>query len=132
MNKVDLKQGFDTMLGVGTIIRRKQKNIQNQRKNAFISIIRKYDTAIVNSMMLASTFKIDLSDYEDPLYNIIDEVMLLSWGPDIFKLIGFYFYDRICDDGIDNFLEGENGEEIYIKSPEELYELINKLYPGTI
>lgn len=132
MNKVDLKQGFDAMLGVGTIIRRKQKNIQNQRKNAFINIIKKYDESLTKSVMLASQFRIDLSDYEDPYYEIIDSLFQLSYGPDIYTLIEFYFYKRIGEDGVENFLEDENGKEIYIRTPDDLYEIINRLYPGTI
>ena len=132
MNKVDLKQGFDAMLGVGIIIRRKQKNIQNQRKNAFINIIKKYDESLTKSVMLASQFRIDLSDYEDPYYEIIDSLFQLSYGPDIYTLIEFYFYKRIGEDGVENFLEDENGKEIYIRTPDDLYEIINRLYPGTI
>lgn len=132
MKKEDLKQGFDKMLGVNTIIKRKQKNIQNQKKEAFISIINKYDEALTRSVMLQSSYKIDLTDYEDPYYNIIDELILLSWGPDIYSLIEFYFYKRIGEDGIENFIEDEEGNEIYIRTPIELYILIEKLYPNII
>lgn len=132
MKKENLKQGFDKMLGANTIIKRKQKNIQNQKKEAFISIINKYDEALTRSVMLHSSYKIDLTDYEDPYYNIIDELILLSWGPDIYSLIEFYFYKRIGDDGIENFIEDEDGNEIYIRTPTELYILIEKLYPNII
>jgi hypothetical protein len=132
MRKEDLKRGFDKMLGANTVIRRKKKNIQNQKKEAFISIINKYDEALTKSVMLQSSYKIDLTDYEDPYYNIIDELILLSWGPDIYSLIEFYFYGRIGDDGIENFIEDEEGNEIYIRTPTELYILIEKLYPGII
>lgn len=133
LKKEDLKQGFDKMLGADTIIKRKQKSIQNQKKNAFISIINKYDEALTRSVILQSSFKIDLTDYEDPYYNIIDELILLSWGSDVYSLIEFYFYKRIGDDGIENFLENEEtGEEIYIRTPEELFLIIEKLYPGII
>jgi len=132
LKKEDLKTGFDKMLGVNTIIKRKQKSLQNQKKDAFISIINKYDEALTRSVILQSSFKIDLTDYEDPYYNIIDDLILLSWGPDIYSLIEFFFYGRIGEDGIENFIEDENGNEIYIRTPEDLYLLIEKLYPGII
>jgi hypothetical protein len=132
LKKEDLKIGFDKMLGANTQIIRKQKSLENQKKEAFISIINKYDQALTRSVILHSDFKIDLSDYEDPYYNIIDELILLSWGPDIYSLIEFFFYKRIGEDGIENFIEDENGNEIYIRNPEDLYLLINKLYPGII
>ena len=105
MSKLDkdtLKFGFDKMLSANTIIQRKKKNLANQKKEAFISIIRKYDEAITRTMVLQSQFRIDLGDYEDVYYNIIDEMFLLSWGPDVYSLIEFYFYKRIGDDGIEN------------------------------
>jgi hypothetical protein len=132
LKKEDLKTGFDKMLGVNTIIKRKQKSLQNQKKDAFISIINKYDEALTRSVILQSSFKIDLTDYEDPYYSIIDDLILLSWGPDIYSLIEFFFYGRIGEDGIENFIEDENGNEIYIRTPEDLYLLIEKLYPGII
>ena len=133
LKKEDIKIGFDKMLGANTIIKRKLKSLQNQKKEAFISIIRKYDEALTKSVMLQSSFKIDLTDYEDPYYNIIDELILLSWGPDIYSLIEFYFYKRIGDDGVENFIENEEtGEEIYIRTPEDLNMIIERLYPGII
>lgn len=135
MNKLDkdtLKFGFDKMLSANTIIQRKKKNLANQKKEAFISIIRKYDEAITRTMVLQSQFRIDLGDYEDMYYNIIDEMFLLSWGPDVYSLIEFYFYKRIGDDGIENFIVDEEGNECYIRTPEDLYSLIEKLYPGLI
>lgn len=135
MNKLDkdtLKFGFDKMLSANTIIQRKKKNLANQKKEAFISIIRKYDEAITRTMILQSQFRIDLGDYEDIYYNIIDKIFLLSWGPDVYNLIEFYFYKRIGDDGIENFIIDEEGNEYYIRTPEDLYSLIEKLYPGLI
>jgi hypothetical protein len=132
LNKEDLKFGFDKMLGANTIIKRKIKSIQNQKKDAFISIINKYDEALTRSVTLNSLYKIDLTDYEDPYYNIIDDLILLSWGPDIYSLIEFYFYKRIGEDGEENFIEDENGKQIYVRTPEDLYILIERLYPGII
>jgi hypothetical protein len=132
LDRKDLKIGFDKMLGIDTQIKRKQKSLQSQKKNAFISIIQKYDEALTRSVMLHSNFNIDLTDYEDPYYSIIDDIILLSWGPDIYSLIEFYFYRRIGEDGIENFIEDEDGNKIYIRTSEDLYLLIEKLYPGII
>lgn len=132
MNKDDLKFGFDKMLGANTVIQRKKKNLAHQKKEAFISIIKKYDDALLKGLMLHSQFNIDLSEFEEPFYNIIDEIILLSWGPDVYSLIEFYFYKRVGEDGIENFIEDENGNEIYIRTPEDLYLLIERLYPGII
>lgn len=131
IDKQDIQYGFTSLLGGETIVRRQKRNAKNQKKIQFISIIKKYDEALLKSIMLQSQFNIDLSSYEDPFYSIIDEILLLAYGDNIYQLIAFFFYERIGEDGTENFLTNDNGDEIYIRTPEQLYEVIEKLYPGT-
>jgi len=128
----DLQYAFTNMLGAEAIVRRKRRNEKNAKKDLFLSIIKKYDSALIRSMSLQSQYQLDLSKYEDPYFNIIDELILLSWGEDVYSLIAFYLYERInVDNGMENFLVGPNLEEIYIKTPEDLYNTIQKLFPET-
>lgn len=131
INSKDIQYSFTSLLGGETIVRRQKRNAKNQKKTQFISIIKKYDEALLKSIMLQSQFQIDLSSYEDPFYSIIDEILILSYGPDIYQLIAFFFYERLNEDGTENFLTNDNGDELYIRTPEQLYEVIEKLYPGT-
>ena len=127
----DLKFGFDKMLSAETIIRRKNFTQKNINKNVFISIITRYLETLDKSSFLISEFDLNLSKYEDPFYAMIDDLMLLKWGPDIYKLISFFLYERHNDDGSENFIVGPNMEEIKITTPEELYNIINRLYPNS-
>jgi len=76
MDPQDLKYSFTSLLGGETIVRRQKRNAKNQRKIQFMSIIKKYDEALLKSIMLQSQFNIDLSSYEDPFYSIIDEIII--------------------------------------------------------
>jgi len=131
MNKEYLQEGFNKMLGVDTIIRRKRLTQKNQKRNLFLDIIKKYDEELNKSLLLETNFQIDISKFNDPLYHIIDNMILLSWGEDVSRLISFYFYERFSEDGNPNFMIGPNLEEIFIESPEELYDVIIKLFPNT-
>jgi len=131
IDKQDIQYGFTSLLGGETIVRRQKRNAKNQKKIQFISIIKKYDAALLKSIMLQSQFNIDLSTYEDPFYSIIDEILILSYGENIYQLIAFYFYERLDEAGNENYLTNEIGEEIFIRTPEDLYNIIQKLYPGT-
>lgn len=131
IDKQDIQYGFSSLLGGETIVRRQKRNAKNQKKIQFISIIKKYDEALLKSIMLQSQFNIDLSSYEEPFYSIIDEILLLSYGPDIYQLIAFFFYERLDESGNEQFLTNDNGDEIYIRTPDDLYNVIQKLYPGT-
>ena len=131
MDPKDLREGFNKMLNAETVIRRKTKFQKNVKKTQFISIINKYSEALDKSIMMQSYFMIDLSNYEETFYNVFDEMIMLAWGPDVYSLIAFFFYERLNDDGTENFIVGEDGSEIFIKTANDLYEIINKLYPET-
>lgn len=132
MDVKDLKIGFDQLLSADTIIRRQKRTEKNKDKSLFLSIIKKYEDQLLKSTILEAQFSLDLSKYEDPFFSIIDDVMLLSWGEGVYQLIAFYLYERVnIDDGSENFIVGEDNSEIFIRTPEQLYQTICKLYPGT-
>jgi len=131
MDSKDLQKGIKIMLGADSIIRRKNRSEKNKKKTLFINLIKKYDDALVRSMMMDNQFRLDLSSYEETFYQMIDDLILLTYGEDIYQLIAFYFFERINDDGTENFIIGPNMEQIFIKTPNDLYDTIQKLYPGT-
>ncbi len=131
MDSKDLQKGIKIMLGADSIIRRKNRSEKNKKKTLFINLIKKYDDALVRSMMMDNQFRLDLSSYEETFYQMIDDLILLTYGEDIYQLIAFYFFERINDDGTENFIVGPNMEQIFIKTPNDLYDTIQKLYPGT-
>jgi len=131
MDSKDLQKGIKIMLGADSIIRRKNRSEKNKKKTLFINLIKKYDDALVRSMMMDNQFRLDLSLYEEPFYQMIDDLILLTYGEDIYQLIAFYFFERLNDDGTENFIVGPAMEQIFIKNPNDLYDTIQKLYPGT-
>ena len=131
MDSKDLQKGIKIMLGADSVIRRKNRSEKNKKKTLFINLIKKYDEALIRSMMMNNQFQLDLSLYEEPFYQMIDELILLTYGEDIYQLIAFYFFERLNDDGTENFIVGPAMEQIFIKNPNDLYDTIQKLYPGT-
>jgi len=131
MDSKDLQKGIKIMLGADSIIRRKNRSEKNKKKTLFINLIKKYDDALVRSMMMDNQFRLDLSSYEETFYQMIDDLILLTYGEDIYQLIAFYFFERLNDDGTENFIVGPAMEQIFIKTPNDLYDTIQKLYPGT-
>ena len=59
-------------------------------------------------------------------------MFMISWGQDVYQIISFFLYERFNEDGTENYMVGVDGEEILIKNSEELYNTINKLYPGIL
>jgi len=125
-----LKQSLDQLLQADTSIKRKNKKSYDQKRDLFINVINQFEAAITKSYLLEKDFKIDMSKYEENFYQIIDSLILLSFGKEVYELLSFYFYERYNPDGSENgLIIEETGEEIFIKDALELWDLIIKVQP---
>ncbi len=125
-----LKQSLDQLLQADTSIKRKNKKSYDQKRDLFINIINQFEAAITKSYLLEKDHKIDMSKYEENFYQIIDSLILLSFGKDVYELLSFYFYERYNPDGSENgLIIEETGEEIFVKDAMELWDLIIKVNP---
>jgi hypothetical protein len=125
-----LKQSLDQLLQADTSIKRKNKKSYDQKRDLFINVITQFEYAITKSYLLEKDFKIDMSKYEENFYQIIDSLILLSFGKDIYELLSFYFYERYNPDGSENgLIIDETEEEIFVKDANELWDLIIRVKP---
>lgn len=126
-----LKQSLDQLLQADTSIKRKNKKSYDQKRDLFINVINQFEHAISKSYLLEKDFKIDMSKYEENFYQIIDSLILLSFGRDVYDLLSFYFYERYNPDGSENgLIIEETGEEIFVKDAHELWDMILRIQPN--
>ena len=126
-----LKQSLDQLLQADTSIKRKNKKSYDQKRDLFINIKNQFEAAITKSYLLEKDFKIDMSKYEEGFYQIIDSLILLSFGKQVYELLSFYFYERYNPDGSENgLIIEETDEEIFVKDATELFDLIIKVKPN--
>jgi|TARA_R110000787_G_scaffold232266_1_gene339484 ATP-dependent exoDNAse (exonuclease V) beta subunit len=126
-----LKQSLDQLLQADTSIKRKNKKSYDQKRELFINIINQFEHAISKSYLLEKDFKIDMSKYEESFYQIIDSLILLSFGKDVYELLSFYFYERYNPDGSENgLIIDETDEEVFVKDAVELWDLIIRTNPN--
>ena len=125
-----LKQSLDQLLQADTSIKRKNKKSYDQKRDLFINVVNQFEHAITKSYLLEKDYKIDMSKYEENFYQIIDSLILLSFGKDIYELLSFYFYERYNPDGSENgLIIEETDEEIFVKDAMELWDLIIRVNP---
>ena len=125
-----LKQSLDQLLQADTSIKRKNKKSYDQKRDLFINVINQFEAAITKSYLLEKDYKIDMSKYEENFYQIIDSLVLLSFGKDVYELLSFYFYERYNPDGSENgLIIEETDEEIFVKDATELWDLIIRIKP---
>jgi hypothetical protein len=132
--KNNLEEGFKKLLNSSISLKKHKINKQNKKKQLFISILNEYDLALKKSLNLSDQFKIDLYEYEENYFNVIDKLMMLMWGEAVYDLISYYLYDRVSLDGTPSPLyetQSDGSEmEIIFKTPEDLYNYLVKIDPN--
>jgi hypothetical protein len=126
-----LKQSLDQLLQADTSVKRKNKQIYDQRKELFINLINQFEVTITRSYLMEKDFKVNLAKYDESFYQIIDSLILLYFGKEIYEILSFYFYERYNPDGSKNTLTiEESGEEVDIKDAEDLFQVILNINPS--
>lgn len=131
--KKNLEEGFNKLFNSSIILRKQKINRENKKKQLFLSIIKEYESTLQKSLDLSNQFKIDLYEYEEGYFNIIDKLMLLMWGENSYEIINYYLYERYSLDGELNAIievddEG-NEKSILLKKPEDLYNYLIHIFP---
>ena len=73
-------------------------------------------------------YNIDMVDYDDPFYNIIDSLLKLYFNQEQQNLINWWLYDKFLPTGDSlNLIDKKTEEEIPTNTPEEIYEIIKNL-----
>jgi len=132
--KNNLEEGFGKLFNSPVIIKKQRRNKALKKKALFISLMNQYEKSVNKSQKLHEEFAIDLFDYEEPFYSIIDKLMLLMWGANVYELVTFYVYERIGLDGIPNHLietdSDGNEKEIHLATAEDLYNYLITIDPN--
>ena len=131
--KHNLEAGFNKLFNSPIIIRKKKRDQALKKKALFISLVTQYEISLNKSVKLQTEFVIDLFDYEGSYYEVIDKLMLLMWGGDIYEIVTYYLYERLNLDGSLNSIIETNEEgvetEVFLKTAEELYNYLLKINP---
>lgn len=132
--KINLEEEFSKLFNSPVKIKVKKQSIELKKKNVFISLINTYEQALEKSDKLQSEFDIDLFNYEEPYFEVIDKLFLLMCGLDLYDIISYYFYERYdIEDNINPIIEiSESGveTEIYLKTSEDLYNYLIQINPN--
>jgi len=125
----ELKRAFDALLNTSTSLKRKKKNTADRKREMFLQIVTLCEAVITREVLLAVDFKLQLDNYNEDFYQIIDSLLLLYLGKNGFELVSFYLYDRINPDGTINYLLDENQNEVKLETAEDLFNLLCKINP---
>lgn len=119
-----IKQSITDIIGADTVLKRKKRSEEDVQKEKFEKMIRTLEQIEVRSMILGNDLNIDLTDYDQKFYDVIDTLMDIHYGKEPCELIFFYLYERVSPDGSINQLTDDNNNVMLLNSPEDLWALI--------
>lgn len=119
-----IQDAVDQLLNVKSIAKRKKKSDNDKKREMFCLIIQSIEEINVRQNLLYADMRIDFSTYDEKFFIVIDSLIEMNFGKQCSDLIGFYLYDRFAADGSMNPILTEDGRELYLKDPYDLWDLM--------
>ena len=100
-------------------------------KEVFVRIVERLDKCWTDSNGLYENFKISILEYEEGYYQVIEDLLVINYGPWKTELILWYIFGRFDTDGNLYPLlvqtKGKEDEEVFLKTPTQLWNFLDRL-----
>jgi hypothetical protein len=124
----DIKKSIETLIGAPTSLKKRRKTIDVIKQEKFIEVIESIEKTLARTEILRQ-FNLDLEDYEESFYQIIDHLFVLLLGEQLAKVVIFYLYDRFDESGKPITLTDEKDNPIPLENPKDLWNYIKSNSP---
>jgi|FreactTroBogLake_1042271.scaffolds.fasta_scaffold01780_7 hypothetical protein len=123
----EIKLAIDQLLNIDSKINRRKKSEADKKKELFIGIINSIEQVINRQSILYSDFKLDMGDYDENFLEIIDALLVFSFGKDQTELIQYFLWERLAPDGDGAYVEDANGNEVEITDASMLWDILTSM-----
>lgn len=121
------KKIVEQILNVPLELTHRNKTKHDINKKKFEELILTLERLDNRTCLLNEEFVLDLTKFEESYYIVINNLLELLYTEDICNLIKFYVYGRLDDEGKVRPLIDNEGGEIVLNNPSELYNLIQQI-----
>ena len=122
-----IKTSIESIIGTDTTLKRKKKTEDDISREMFEKAILTMEEIQVRGTLLHTELKLDLYEYDEKFYEVIDRLFTLHFGREAGEAIFFYIYERLNPDGSINQLLDQDGHPIPLENPTDLWNLANHL-----
>jgi hypothetical protein len=127
-HETNVKISVDKILGQETTTRKAKRSADDHRRIAFCRIINNLLRVEERAIMLDEIHDLNLAKYEQPFFDVIEDLLALHFSKEQMKLINFFLYDRYSADGsLLCLTNNETGDELKLDSPEQLWEILKNV-----
>jgi hypothetical protein len=110
---------------------KRRKRSDFDEKELFTDIMTTLDECWIRTNYVTSKIKLDTTEYEEPFYLIIENLVFLHYGEKLGMIILWWVFERFDEKGKLlplEFIEDEDkSTELYLKTSEDLWDFVNKL-----
>jgi hypothetical protein len=104
---------------------------KSQEKELFVETVLLLEHCWLKTNFLHEEVKIDLWNYEENYYKVIENLIFMKYHESIANLILWYVYDRFDADGkilgIELTLPGKEKKTHILKTPNDLWNIVEKI-----
>jgi hypothetical protein len=126
-NKKDITELFSGILGVRPNVEEIFDSPEAKNKGLFIRFVSMLEEINIRSAELYGLYGIDISRMEELYFSCIEDLISLHYPPKTQEMIYWYLNERFDNEGNEYPLEDTEGNKIYVKTPEVLYDIIKLL-----
>jgi len=121
-----IKKKFDDIIGVKSQITKKRTTRKDRNKRLFCEMLFTLQYLNSRSLGLKHDYKLDLCNFEDSFYKVIENLLELKYNSNQRDIINWWLYDKLTPDGDIYILTDQvNGDEISTETPEDIWEILN-------
>ena len=126
-NVEKIKSYIDDVLGTKSSLRKKLPSKISHKKQLFCEILQNLQFINGRTMGMKHDYKVNMMDYDDPFYIIIENLIKLNYTQEQQNVINWWLYDKFLPTGEILILTNKDTEEIIpTDSPEDIWELIQQ------
>jgi hypothetical protein len=120
------------MKNFGKNIKVNQKKKEASEKEMFVDLVNLFDECNKRTEALEQTFLLGISTYEEPLFIVIENLLIMHYGEWKAEIVLWWVYDRYDEEGnllpIElNFQDENKQENIIVETAEQWWDLIKKI-----
>jgi hypothetical protein len=123
--KKNIIEVFEKILNIKPTIEETYSSPEQKERELFIKTIYVIESINLRAEEMYEKYGIDLSTLENLYFVAFESLLELKYNNEVREIIYWYLYDRFDEDGKMLPIEDLSGKEIFINTPEILYDIIS-------
>ena len=127
-NVKKIKKYIDEILNTKSSLTAKRPVKQDKLRKLFCTILNEIQFINSRAIGMKHDYAVDFTEYDDPFFTVIGSLMKLHFTDKQRSMINWWLYDKFLPSGDILVLnDNETHEEIPTETPEDIWNLIQKL-----